>query len=66
MALWSQGMVGKSTQESDTGLLVLKTDVAEHPLDKESMNGFKGLQLTGTICSAVTFSLNTQPCVKGL
>lgn len=66
MALWSQGVVGKSTQEQDTGLLVLKTDMAEHLSDKERMTSFRGLQLIETICSAVTFSLNTQPCMRCL
>jgi hypothetical protein len=57
--------VGKSTQEQDTRLLILKKEVAKHPIRRE-LSALKGfLQLTETICSAVTFSLNTQPRVKG-
>ena len=45
--------------------MILKKEVAKHPIRRE-LSALKGfLQLTETICSAVTFSLNTQPRVKG-
>lgn len=56
--------MGKSTQEQDTRLLILKKEVAEHRIRRE-LSALKGFhQLTETMCSAVTFSLNPQPRVK--
>lgn len=57
-------MVGNSTPEQDTGLPALKTEEAEH--QKRESPALEELQLTETIWSAVTFSLNSQAGVKGL